>query len=95
MRGKEKRGGSSPGRGVPQFVPPSSGSHNNASCRFLNCEARARLRGSDQLSFDLAGDKFLDAIARNVVSDLARRMFHRVGRDRIERAANFAVAGQL
>src|SRR6185437_2375571 len=43
-------------------------------------------------AFDLAADKLLDPLACNIVGNLARRMLHRVGRDRVERAADLAVA---
>src|SRR5205807_1685599 len=47
------------------------------------------------LSLEFAADEFLDAIACDIVGNLARRMFHRIGRDRVERAADLAVAREL
>src|SRR5690348_95347 len=40
-------------------------------------------------------NELLDAVARDIVRDLARRMLHRVGSNRKQRTANLAVAREL
>src|ERR1700676_2000277 len=45
-------------------------------------------------AFDLAADELLDPFTGDIVGDLARRMFHRVGRNRVERPADLAIARQ-
>src|ERR1700719_2025666 len=47
------------------------------------------------LAFEFAGDKPLHGVRGDIVGNLARRMFHRVRRDRIERPADLAIARQL
>src|SRR5260221_4259647 len=49
------------------------------------------LEGLGKSAFEFAGNKLLDAIAGDVVGNLARRMLHRVRRNRIERPADFAI----
>src|SRR5437879_2281417 len=72
------------GRGAPR---PSGGSTNLGDSRA--CPAA---RG---LALQLSRDELLDAVARDIIGDLARRMLHRVRGAGIERTTDLAVAGEL
>src|SRR5712692_5916014 len=52
-------------------------------------------RSMGALPLQFPRDELLDAVARDIIRNLARRMLHRVGSNRKQRTANLAVAREL
>src|SRR5579872_167676 len=79
--------------GTGHFLEPGvscdSGGDAVCGCRSDRCPTA---ESEIPLALDLAADELLDPFASDIVGNLTRRMLHGIGRDRVERSANLAVA---